>query len=199
MTVIVGLTGGIASGKTFVSSFLKKLNIPIHESDVVVRKMYERPTKLFLIFLKRSGFKDALDKKKIDKNKIRELILNNKKEKAILEKHIHREVKKDRDIFIKKNKKKHLVFLDIPLIHEKKLYSICDYVCSTIAPRKIREKRALQRKGMTKSIFELILKNQVKDTIRTKKSDYLINTSSTKSKTCLQVRATVYDILKKNK
>ena len=108
-------------------------------------------------------------------------------------------VKKERSNFIKKNKKKKIVFLDIPLLFEKKLSSVCNYTCSTIAPIKKREFRALQRRGMTKKIFKLIIKNQSTDKERKLKSDYIINTDLTKSKTCLQVDNIIYDILKKNK
>ena len=80
---------------------------------------------------------------------------------------------------------------------EKKLQKECDFICSTISPTKIREKRALKRPGMNKSIFRLIVKNQVKDKFRRLKSNYLINTSLTKNKTYLQVDKIIYDILNK--
>ena len=61
----------------------------------------------------------------------------------------------------------------------------------------MREKRALQRKGMRKTIFQKIVKNQIKDKERIKKSNYLINTSKTKTNTCLQVDNIIYDIINK--
>ena len=64
---------------------------------------------------------------------------------------------------------------------------------------KIREIRALKRKGMGKKIFNKIIKIQTKDAIRRKKSDYLINTNKAKKETCLQVDNIIYDILKNNK
>ena len=197
--IIVGLTGGIASGKSFVINYLKKTNIPTHESDIVVKNIYSNPTKEFFSFLKKNGFKKAILKNSISKAIVREEIFQNKRKKNILEKYIHNVVKKERSNFIKKNKKKKIVFLDIPLLFEKKLSSVCNYTCSTIAPIKKREFRALQRSGMTKKIFKLIIKNQTTDKERKLKSDYIINTNLTKSKTCLQVDNIIYDILKKKK
>jgi dephospho-CoA kinase len=72
-------------------------------------------------------------------------------------------------------------------------------VCSTIAPLHIREKRALQRVGLKKKIFKQIIKNQAKDKERKEKSDYLINTTLTQTKTCLQVDNIIYDLLNKKK
>ena len=197
--IIVGLTGGIASGKSFIANYLKKLQIQIHESDNVVKLLYKHPTKTFLSFLKKNGFEKSLLTKKINKKYIREEILINKNKKTELEKFLHNEVRKSRNIFLKKNKKKKIVFLDIPLLFEKKLNKNCNYICSVIAPTEIRKRRALNRKNMTKEIFAKIVKIQTKDKTRIKRSDYLIDTTKSKSKTCLQVDNIIYDILRKKK
>ena len=74
-----------------------------------------------------------------------------------------------------------------------------DKICSTIAPLHLREKRALQRLGMKKNILKKIIKNQVKDKERKEKSDYLINTARTQTKTYLQVDNIIYDLLNNKK
>ena len=194
--IIVGLTGGIASGKSFVVSYLKKIRIPTHESDLVVKNLYNKPTNSFINFLKKEGFEKAFLKKKINKNIIREEVFNKTEKRKKLEKYLHNEVRKNRKEFIKKNKKKKIIFLDIPLLFENKLERLCDYICSTIAPLKTRKARALQRPGMKKKVFDQIVKTQEIDKNRKKKSHYLINTSKTKIKTCLQVDCVIYDIFK---
>lgn len=193
--IVVGLTGGIASGKSFVISYLKEIRIPTHESDLVVKALYKKPTNSFINYLKKEGFEKAFLKKKINKNTIREEIFKKKEKRKKLEKYLHNEVRKNREEFIKKNKKKKIIFLDIPLLFENKLEKICDYICSTIAPLKTRRGRALKRPGMKKKIFDQIVKTQETDNSRKKKSHYLINTSKTKKKTCLQVDYVIYDIL----
>ena len=197
--IVVGLTGGIASGKSFVTKYLHTLKFPVHESDGVITNLYNSYDKNFVNFLFKNGFKNSLLKRKINKETIREEIFNKKEKKTILEKYLHNEVRKKRNIFLKNNKKKEIVFLDIPLLFENKLETKCDIVCSTIAPLHIREKRALQRAGMKKKIFKQIIKNQVKDKERKEKSDYLINTTLTQTKTCLQVDNIIYDLLNKKK
>ena len=199
MSIVVGLTGGIASGKTFVSNYLKSKKISIHESDEIVANLYKNPTKEFLIFLKKEGFEKSLSIKKIDKKIIRDEIFSNKIKKKKLENYIHKEVRKSREDFIKKNINKKIVFLDIPLLFEKKLEGICSYVCSILAPIKIRKSRALKRPGMKESIFGKIIKTQTTDIKRKEKSDYLIKTTKTKKETCLQVDNIIYDILIKQK
>ena len=194
----VGLTGGIASGKSLITAYLNKKKIPVHDSDLVVQEMYKKPKQFFVDFLINIGFKNILKGKKIKKKKIREEIFSNDIKKKKLEKYIHSVVKISREKFLHKNNNKKIVFLDIPLLFENKLESTCDFICSTLSPLKKRKKRAMNRKGMNKEILEKILKNQTTDKIRKKKSDFIINTSKTKLKTYLQVDIIIYDILKKN-
>jgi dephospho-CoA kinase len=197
--IVVGLTGGIASGKSFVVKYLDKINITSHDSDKVISDLYSSGDKNLTSFLLKSGFKKSLLNNGINKKIIRDIIFSNTEKRIKLEKYLHSRVKKSRDVFIRINKKKKrkIVFLDIPLLFENKLESLCDVICSTIAPLNLRENRALQRPGMKKKIFKQIVKNQVADKYRKKKSDYLIDTSKTRKKTYLQVDVLIYDALKK--
>ena len=195
--IVVGLTGGIASGKSLVIKHLKKKKILTHDSDEVVRLAYENPSKEFIVFLKDSGFEKSLIQKKINKRKIRDEIFENKKKKTKLEKYLHTKVKESRNIFLNKYKRKQVVFLDIPLLFENKLQNICTYICSTIAPLKIRKMRALKRPGMNKKLLNAIIRSQVNDIVRRGGSNYIINTSKTKKHTHLQVDRIIKDVLKK--
>ena len=118
--IIVGLTGGIASGKTTIKNFIKKKNIPVHDSDECVSMLYKKPTDKFLCYLKSINLKSSITKKNIDKKKIRAKVYTNITILKKLEKFIHLEVRILRDKFLKKNKLlgKKMVVLDIPLLFE---------------------------------------------------------------------------------
>ena len=105
MTKIIGITGGIGSGKSTLSNHLKKLGFLVHESDVVVNKMYNKPTKGFIQFLKKCGFEKALKDKVIDKKLITHVVFNKKTIRKKLEKYIHKQVSLERERFIIKNLK----------------------------------------------------------------------------------------------
>ena len=75
--IIVGLTGGIASGKTTIVNFLKKQNYTIHDSDAVVKKIYLSPNPNFIKHLKNIGLSDAIKRRTINKSTIRYEIFNN--------------------------------------------------------------------------------------------------------------------------
>ena len=181
--IVIGLTGGIASGKTTIVNFLKKKRFVIHDSDAVVKKIYSKPTTGFLKYLKDINLSNSVRGRKINKNTIREEIFNNQKKKRKLEKFIHTEVKKSREGFLKKHRRKKtkIVILDIPLLFEAKLEHICNYIFLFYLPKKLKVQRALTRKGMTKNLILKILKNQQSDSYKKRRSDFVINTSKTKN------------------
>ena len=181
--IIVGLTGGIASGKTTITNFLKKKRMKIHDSDLVIKNIYSKPPLKFINYLKAINLKNSLRGNKIDKKIIREEIFSNIKKRKLLEKYLHDKVKTSRNIFLKKNrqKKTHIVFLDIPLLFENKLEKICNYTILFYAPLKTRKQRGIRRKGMQKTILEKIIKSQLSDKNKKRKADFLINTSTNKS------------------
>jgi len=180
--IVIGLTGGIASGKTTITNFLKKKKFTVHDSDFVVKKIYSKPEPKFLSYLKKTNLKNSIKGNKIDKKTIREEIFTNTEKRKLLEKYLHAKVKKSRDIFLKKNrqKKTQIVFLDIPLLFENKLEKICNYTILFYASLKIRKQRAIRRGGMQKRILVKIIKSQLSDKIKKKKADYIINTSASK-------------------
>ena len=199
MTTTVGLTGGIASGKTTIVKLLKKNKLAVHDSDLVVGKIYSKPKTKFFTYLKKINLGNSLKGKSVDKKIIREEIFNDTKKRKSLESYIHLEVKKDRNIFLKKHKQKKtkIIFLDIPLLFENKLEKICDFTILFYAPLKIRKKRAIRRRGMQKKTLEKIIKIQLSDKIKKKKADFVVNTSVNKSRCFKEVLKIIESI--KNK
>ena len=182
MTKLVGITGGIGSGKTTISKHLKKLGYLVHESDKVVSEIYTKPKKQFLSFIKEKISKDAVNNNKINKTEISNVIFKNKKIKKLLETRIHKEVQSSRDAFIKKNKKNKnkLIFADIPLLFENKLEKNFDLVICIISSKKNRTKRVLKDKKFTKKNLNKIFKLQTTDQERKKRSQIIINNNKTK-------------------
>lgn len=182
MTKVVGITGGIGSGKTTLSNYLKNKKFLIHESDKVVSKMYKKPTKSFKDFLKKNITKEAVKSHKINKKKISDIVFNNKEAKKKLEKYIHKKVRLSREVFIKKNTKvkKKIIFLDIPLLLENKLEKQFDLVICIMSSKKNRQKRVLKNKKFSKKILNKIFDSQTSDKERRKRSNIIINNNKTK-------------------
>tara|TARA_Y100000590_G_scaffold416497_1_gene515284 strand:- start:7989 stop:8594 length:606 start_codon:yes stop_codon:yes gene_type:complete len=200
MTIIIGLTGGIATGKTTISNFLKKKKYSVHDSDAIVKKMYASPSAGFIKHLKNNGFLSSIKGTKINKKLIRDAIFNNKQKKRKLEDYIHNEVRRSRNEFLKKHKQKKtkVVILDIPLLFEAKLEHVCDYIILLYLPKKTKILRALNRKGMKKDILLKILKNQKRDSYKKKKASYVINTSKTKKHSFKMILKAIGNIINSN-
>ena len=181
MTKLVGITGGIGSGKTTFSNYLKKLGFVVHESDTVVSEIYNNPKKQFLSFIKEKISQDATNHNKINKAEIANVIFSNNKIKKLLERRIHKEVQISREAFIKKytKKKKKIIFADIPLLFENKLEKNFDLVICIISSKKNRTKRVLKNKKFTKENLKKILKAQTTDKERKKRSQIIINNNKT--------------------
>ena len=182
MTKVVGITGGIGSGKTTFSNYLKELGYVVHESDAVVSEIYNNPKKQFLNFIKEKISQDATNHDKINKAEIANVIFSNNKIKKLLERRIHKEVQISREAFIKKytKKKKKIIFADIPLLFENKLEKNFDSVVCIISSKKNRTKRILKNKKFTKENLNKILKAQTTDKERKKRSQIIITNNKTK-------------------
>ena len=182
MTKIVGITGGIGSGKTTFSNYLKKIGYMVHESDAVVSEIYNNPKKQFLRFIKEKISQDATNHNKINKAEIANVIFSNNKIKKLLERRVHKEVQISREAFIKKytKKKKKIIFADIPLLFENKLEKNFDLVICIISSKKNRTKRVLKNKKFTKENLNKIFKAQTTDKERKKRSQIIINNNKTK-------------------
>ncbi len=198
MTKLVGITGGIGSGKTTFSNHLKKLGYLVHESDLVVSEIYTKPKKQFLSFIKKKISQDAVNHNKINKSKIANIIFSNKTIKKILEKHIHKEVQRSREAFIKKytKKKKKIIFADIPLLFENGLEKRFDTVICIISSKKNRTKRVLKNKKFSKENLNKILKAQTTDKERKKRSQILINNNKTKKDFIFNVEKVLIRLIK---
>ena len=198
MTKIVGITGGIGSGKTTFSNHLKKLGFLVHESDKVVSEIYTKPKKKFLSFIKEKISQDAINRNKINKTEITNVIFNNKTIKKLLERRIHKEVKSSREAFIKKytKKKKKIIFVDIPLLFENKIEKNFDLVICIISSKKNRSKRVLKNKKFTKENLKKIFKAQITDKERKKRSQIIINNNKTKKDFIFSVEKVLTKLIK---
>ena len=176
MTIVVSITGGIGSGKSTFSKEILKRGIPLLDSDLVVANIYRKPNIEFIKYLKKIGLKKAINGTNIDKKYVSNIIFSDKAIKSKLEKFIFKIVRKGRERFIEKHKKKNtkIIFLDIPLLFENNLDKNFDIIISIISSKKERLKRLKKSKKITKIVFNKILKAQTSDVVRKEKSDIVI-------------------------
>ena len=155
----IAITGKIASGKSTVSEIIKKLGFSVFESDKEVNKLFRvKSTKKKIKDLFFEKIDNLIEKDgSINKGLLGDYVFLNKDELKNLEDLIHPLLDKEKQKFIDSNKKKKILFFDIPLLFEKKLFSHYNFIIYVYVQKKIQEERVLKRKKMNKNKFEKIL------------------------------------------
>ena len=132
--MILGLTGGIASGKSTVSSFFKEIGIEIIDADKIAREVSEQNEvidKLVEIFGEEILEKKTLDKqgrRKIARKNLREIVFSNKENVKKINNIIHPRVIEVFEERKKTNLANEIVIFDIPLLFEANLEYLCNKV-----------------------------------------------------------------------
>tara|TARA_B100000700_G_C15013345_1_gene842094 strand:+ start:865 stop:1485 length:621 start_codon:yes stop_codon:yes gene_type:complete len=192
--IVLGVTGSIAMGKSTVAAMLSTLNIPIHDADKTVHKLFNKNGEAYHRLVK--IFPEAEVADGIDRAKLGQEVFGKPAKLKQLENLLHPLVRKARDEFIKKQNryKTKLIILDVPLLYETGGDKICDKVLVVSAPFFIQRQRALSRKGMTQEKFFDILKRQLPDHEKRKRADFILPTGLGKAYTYRTLKRMVRDL-----
>jgi len=167
--IVVGILGDIGSGKSFVS---KQFNCPIFNADIEVNKIYKK-NKICYKKLKRKLTK-YIKSFPINKAELTNAILADKSNLKKIVSVVHPIVKKQMNIFLKKNIKKKLVILDIPLLIENNLNKEKYILVFIESKKKQVDLHLKKRKYYNKKIVESFRKLQSKLSYKKKLSNYII-------------------------
>ena len=159
---IIGITGGIGSGKSKVLNFFSNKDIPCYNSDYQSKNLVNSDSKIKKEIKKHFGDKiycsGELDSKALSK-----LVFSNSEYLKKLNSIVHPAVNNDFNKFIKNNNNSSLIFKESAILFESESYLLCDYIVLITAPVKIRVKRVIKR--------DLINVEQVKSKISSQWSD----------------------------
>lgn len=194
-SLIIGLTGGIATGKSTVSQYLKKQGFPVICADEISKDVV-RPNQIaYKKIIKLFGKEVTLKNKELDRKKIATLVFHQPQKRKLLEEIIHPAVQKETDRLIKKLKKQNysLIFLDIPLLFEVGRDKICDYTICLSAFQYQQIERMQKYRGMTKSEALARIKAQMPLKEKEKRADFVIKNTNDKKNLFKQIQV----ILKK--
>ena len=157
----IAVTGKIGSGKSTVADILKDLGYYVFESDKEVDKLFnnnntkKRIKKLFW------QIKNLINKDgSINKTLLGDYVFSKKDELKNLENLIYPLLNKERKKFINSKQMEKILFFDVPLLFEKKVFSDYNFIIYLHVKEKIQRERVLKRKKMNKDKFEKILEAQ---------------------------------------
>ena len=185
----IGITGSLSSGKTTASKILSSKKGPLFSADKIVKKLYQKN------FFRKTIIKEFAIKDKYNtkiKTIIKNKILKNKDYLKKIEEIIHPLVRKEMRAFINKNKKKKLIFFEIPLLIESKLMKYFDIIIFIKAKKSIRLKRFIS-KGGNQRLFRLLDRKQLTASKKIKFCDHII----VNEKNIVVLKKKLLDILNK--
>lgn len=186
---IYGLTGSIGMGKSAVAAMLRREGVPVFCADAEVHRLQGPGGKLLAAIEAR--FPGTTGKLGVDRAKLGAAVFGHRQELKALEAIVHPAVRKSREAFLRRNRSRAFVVLDIPLLFEKHGERALDGVIVVSAPAWKQRKRVLARPGMTVANFRRIVELQTPDAEKRRRADYIIDTGTNFVDTRAQVRRLV--------
>ena len=176
MTKIIGLTGGIGSGKTTIANYFAEKGIPVYIADDEARKITESPEILQSI---RALFGDEVfNNEKLDRVRVSQIVFNDTDKLKLLNEIIHPAVKKHFKNWVLQHSNFDFIVYETAILFESGSYKQCDVVISVIAPIETRIKRVMIRDSVSREEVLNRIKNQLSDEDLIKKSDFIIENNT---------------------
>lgn len=187
---IIGLTGGIASGKSTVASMMAGEGIPVVCADELALDAVDRGKSAYKKIVRTFGRAVLNKDKSINRARLGAVVFTSAAKRKKLERIVHPEVIRELKKSIEKLKRrgKKAVVLDIPLLFEEKLDRLCDKVIVVYAPETKMRQRLQERNALTASEIKSRIASQLSIEEKRKRADIVIDNSGPLSKTRLQVQ-----------
>ena len=178
--MIVGLTGGIGTGKSTVSRKLRERGYPVIDLDVISREVIEYPEVIdelvrnFGIEILESQ-NNISGKKSISRNKLRQTVFKEEKKVSVLNSIMHPPIVEEMRRQIEKLRKSYkTVFVEVQLLFEAKLEKEFDIIVLVYADKKTQLERVLKRDGRSEGEVQQIINAQMDMTEKQRLSNYII-------------------------
>ena len=173
--ISIGILGDIGSGKSYVA---RNFGYPVFNADYEVAQLYKKDKNIF------NKLKIQLPKYiysfPIEKKEVSNAILSNKKNLKKIVKIVHFEIRKKLNNFIKINKHKKIIILDIPLLLENKINKKKDILVFVQSKKSFILKNLKKRKNFNKKLFKKFKQIQLPISYKKKKSHFIIKNNFTK-------------------
>ncbi len=186
----VGILGNIGSGKSYVA---KNFGYPVFDADYEVSKLYKKDKKIFTKLKKK--LPKYISSFPIKKNEITKAILSNKVNLKKIIAIVHLEIKKILKIFLKKNRNKKVVILDIPLLLENKINNRYDILVFVDSKKIEIEKRLIKRLNFNRKLINKFKKIQFSSSYKKRKSNFVIKNNFKKKSLNKSIKRILDEIL----
>ena len=176
--MIVGLTGGIATGKSTTAEMICGAGIPVHDADAAVHQLMVPGGAAIAPITVMFGSDMVAEDGSVDRQKLGRVVFGDPEKRRALEAIIHPLVTAHRDRFLQEQRQKNtsMVVLDVPLLFETGGDANCDFVILCYADDQTQRSRGLARAGMTEDKWTAILASQMPMSEKRLRADAVIET-----------------------
>jgi dephospho-CoA kinase len=187
--MILGLTGGIATGKSTVSAMLRERGIPVIDADLIAREVVEPGKPAYEAIVAHFGKGILLPDGQLNRKKLGEIVFSDETERQKLNAIVHPEVRRvmrEQAEQAERDGAK-IVFLDIPLLFESKLQHMVDKIVVVYAPASMQLSRMMERDELDEEQARKRLRAQMPIEQKKRLADFLIDNTGTREETERQV------------
>lgn len=177
---IIGITGGIGSGKTTVSTIFEIIGVPVYIADIESKKLTDSSTEIKEKLCIRFGM-GLYPAGKLDKKMLANLIFNKKENLDFVNSVIHPAVHKDFQQWVSQQNSRELLAIESAILFESGFDKTVDVIVNITAPVDLRVKRVQQRDSTSKESILSRINNQLPEEERNKRSDYIIYNNETQA------------------
>ena len=187
--ITIGLTGGIASGKSTVSAELRRLGLPIFDADAEAKLAVAKGSEGLAQVIDALGSEYLTAEGELNRAKVAERVFHDKEALKTIEAIIHKIVWARAEQFMQENRsaEKQLAVLDVPLLIECGWHKLVDSVWLVAVSRKQQIERAMLRSGMTADEVEARIAAQISLAEKKKYADIVLDNSGTLEETLAAV------------
>ena len=187
--ITIGLTGGIASGKSTVSAELRRLGLPIFDADAEAKLAVAKGSEGLAQVITALGSEYLTAEGELNRAKVAERVFHDKNALKTIEAIIHKIVWARAEQFMQENRsaEKQLAVLDVPLLIECGWHKLVDSVWLVAVSRKQQIERAMLRSGMTADEVEARIAAQMSLAEKKKYADIVLDNSGTLEETLAAV------------
>ena len=179
MTKVIGLTGGIGSGKTTVANYFEEMGVPVYIADDGAKRVMQSKNILAEVKLAFGG--NIFDDDILNRAKLAQVVFNDKEQLAKLNAIVHPAVKLDFEEWVKEHKNHDYVIYEAAILFESGRYKDCDVIITVTAPVEVRIERVIKRDKTTREQVLSRMKMQWDDEKRISKSNFVINNNNLKN------------------
>ncbi|TRX03115.1 dephospho-CoA kinase [Flavobacterium gawalongense] len=176
MTKIIGLTGGIGSGKTTIANYFQSFGIPVYIADDEARKIMQSSE--IIDAIKKVFGNSVFENDVLSREKLAEIVFNGPEKLEELNKIIHPAVKRHFDQWLLQHAAAPYIIYEAAILFESGNYKRCDLIITVTTPVESRIQRVLERDKTTRELVLKRINAQWTDEQRISKSDFVIENTS---------------------